>query len=437
MAATVANSRSQSLHQRALAVMPAGNTRITLYAEPYPQFAATGRGARVVDVDGEERIDFLNNFFSMIHGHAHPAIAAAAIAQIERGTCFGMPTEADVLLAERICERVPSVDEVRFMNSGSEAVLVAIKAARAFTGRPKIAKLEGAYHGMYDHVEVSQTSTPDNWGTDLPASVPYAKGTPQSILDDVVVIPFNDIDGTIRALNNHAGQLAAVLIDALPSRCGMVPIEPDYLAAISAFCRENGVLLLLDEVISLRLAVGGAQSLLGLRPDLTIMGKIIGGGFPVGAIGGRREVMAVFDPRGGKPRVPHGGTFTANPVTMAAGVVALDLLDASAIDRLNSLGEELRKRLTVVLTDAGVPGSVTGQGSLFRIHLVPGQVRDYRTSFADKITADRVAALHYALMARGIVVSGSLSGALSTPMIEADLAAFERALAEAIRAIGG
>lgn len=430
----MSNSRSQEIHRRALKVMPAGNTRITLFAEPYPHYAATGRGARVIDVDGEERVDFLNNFFSQIHGHAHPAITRAAAHQLERGTCFGLPTETDVALAETICGRVASVDEVRFTNSGSEAVMVAIKAARAFTGRPKIAKIEGAYHGMYDYVEVSQSSTPENWGNDLPRSVPYSLGVPQSVLDDVVVVPFNDVARALRALESHKNALAAVLIDLIPSRCGMVWIEPDYLAAIVEFCRAHGVLLVLDEVISLRLARGGAQAIAGIRPDLTVMGKIIGGGFPVGAVGGRREVMAVFDPRGGKPKLPHGGTFTANPITMAAGQAALDHYDRPEIERLNALGDRLRSMLTDVLRESATPGTVTGAGSLFRIHLKRGAIRDYRSSYHDRETAALTAAVYRGLIARGILISSALSGALSTPMTDLEIGRLAEAFAAALRA---
>ncbi len=414
--------------------MPGGNTRITLFTEPYPSFAATGHGSRIVDVDGEERIDFLNNFFSMIHGHSHPKIKEAVIEQLDRGTCFGMPTETDIALAEELCHRVASIDEVRFANSGSEAVLTAIKAARAFTGRPKIAKIEGAYHGMYDYVEVSQSSTPENWGADLPRSVAYARGVPQGVLDDVVVIPFNDTERTIRALESHADALAAVLLDLVPSRCGMIWIDPEYLAAITEFCKSKNVLLVVDEVITLRLAIGGAQSLLGLTPDITIMGKIIGGGFPVGAIGGRRDVMSVFDPRGGKPLLPHGGTFTANPITMAAGLVALNLLDKDAIGRLNHLGTYLRAALAKVLENSSIPGSVTGAGSLFRIHMKAGEVKDYRTSYSDQKTAKLTAAVYRGLLSRGILVSSTLSGALSTPMSEKDLDAFTAAFADSLAA---
>lgn len=429
------NSRSQEIYGRALKVMPGGSTRITLHAEPYPHYAAVGHGCWVRDVDGEEKLDLLNNFFSLIHGHSHPAITNAVVEQISRGTCFGMPTELDVKMAEELCSRVESLDTVRFMNSGSEAVLAAIKAARAYTGRPKIAKIEGAYHGMYDYAEVSQTSTPDNWGDDLPRSIGYARGVPRSVLDDVVVIPLNDVERSIRALEPEADNLAAVLLDLMPSRCGMILAEADYLTAIVNFCKEHGILIVLDEVVSLRLAVGGAQSLAELRPDLTVMGKIIGGGFPVGAVGGRRDVMAVFDPRQGKPWVPHGGTFTANPVCMTAGLTALSLLSNSEIARLNALGDRMRKMLTDAIGRIGCPGSVTGFGSLFRIHLKEGLIRDYRSAYQDSTIAALTTTVHRGLFARGVIVSTNLSGALSTPMKDDQIDVFEDAFSETLAAV--
>jgi glutamate-1-semialdehyde 2,1-aminomutase len=429
-----ANSQSRTLYDRALNVMTAGSTRINLFMEPHPYYARTGRGAYVTDADGEERIDFLNNYFALIHGHAHPAISEAVIRQLREGTCFGMPTEWEILLAEEICARVVSVEEVRFTNSGSEAVMTALKAARAFTGRPKIAKAEGAYHGSYDYAEVSLGSTPETWGEDLPRSVPYSRGVPDHVLDNVVVIPFNDLPRTLRALEPHKDRLAAVLLDLMPSGLGMIPIDPAYLRAVAAFCRENGILLIVDEVISLRLAPGGAQSLHDVRPDLTVMAKIIGGGFPVGAIGGSREAMAVFDPRNGRARLPHGGTFTANPITMVAGLTAMRLLTPEALSSLNALGERLRVELRRCLDEEGVAGQVMGAGSLFRVHLTKAPITDYRSAYPDKARSSRTSALYRSLLRNGIIMSSACSGALSTPMTETEVARCADAFRASLRA---
>ena len=313
------NSSSQKMYDRALASLPGGNTRTTVFMKPYPIYAARGEGCRVWDLDGNVYIDCINNFTSQIHGHAHPALIKAATAQLALGSAFGLPTESEVDLAELLASRLPSVEQVRFANSGTEAVMMALKAARAHTGRPKIAKCEGAYHGSYDYAEVSLDPTPEAWGRNAPVSVAYAKGTPDNVLADVVTIPFNDTEAAVSLIREHGPELACVLVDPMPNRAGLAPADRAYLEALRKVTREVGALLIFDEVITFRLGYRGAQGIWDIDPDLTTLGKIIGGGFPVGAIGGRKDVMAVFDPRPGKPALPHGGTFSANPVTMRAG----------------------------------------------------------------------------------------------------------------------
>ena len=294
------SSTSARLYQQAQAVMPGGNSRTSVFMAPYPPYAAEGEGCWVLDVDGDRRLDLLNNYTSLIHGHAHPAITAAATRRLARGASFPMPTPEEVELASLLVERLPAVDQVRFTNSGSEAVMMAMKAARGFTGRPKIAKFEGAYHGSYDYAEVSLGSTAENWGPLAePASVAYSRGTAPSVLADVVVLPFNRPELAARLIERHARELAAVIIDPVPNRVGLMPATPELLETLRAVTAAHGILLIFDEVISFRIGYHGAQGYFGARPDLTSLGKIIGGGFPVGAVGGRAEVMAVFDPRGG------------------------------------------------------------------------------------------------------------------------------------------
>ena len=336
------NSSSQKMYDRALASLPGGNTRTTVFMKPYPIYAARGEGCRVWDLDGNVFIDCINNFTSQIHGHAHPALIKAATAQLALGSAFGLPTASEVDLAELLVSRLPSVDQVRFANSGTEAVMMALKAARAHTGRPKIAKCEGAYHGSYDYAEVSLDPTPEAWGRNAPVSVAYAKGTPDNVLADVVTIPFNDTEAAVSLIREHGPELACVLVDPMPNRAGLAPADRAYLEALRKVTREVGALLIFDEVITFRLGYRGAQGIWNIDPDLTTLGKIIGGGFPVGAIGGHRDVMAVFDPRPGKPALPHGGTFSANPVTMRAGIAAMELLDDAAFARLDAMGQAVR-----------------------------------------------------------------------------------------------
>jgi glutamate-1-semialdehyde 2,1-aminomutase len=426
-------SEAARLYERARKVLPGGNTRTTVYQAPYPSYAVRGKGATLIDADGQERLDFINNYTALIHGHADPDIQAAVIEQLQYGVAFAMPTEHEIKLAELLTERIPSVERMRFTNSGSEAVMMAIKAARAYTGRPKIAKFEGCYHGSYDFAEVSLSTPPDQWGDGDPVSWPYSYGTPQGVLDNVVVIPYNDIPAMERLLEQHKSELAAVLIDPMPMRAGLVPGEPDFLARVREVTQAHGIVLIFDEVISLRVGYEGAQGVVGVMPDLTTMGKIIGGGFPVGALGGSAEVMSVFDPSQGYPKAPHGGTFNANPITMVAGLAAMRKLTPDAFARLNALGAQVREGIAEAMDGARIEGQVTGMGSLFQIHLHSTPVRNYRDSYPSKDAAAKLSQIHRSLMARGIFTAPGITGSLSTPMGEAEINACVDAFAASLR----
>jgi glutamate-1-semialdehyde 2,1-aminomutase len=424
---------SQALHERARKCMPGGNTRSTLYMKPFPIYAARGQGCRIWDVDGKEFIDCGNNFTALIHGHAHPAIVKVASDQLALGTAFGMPTESEIDLAELLTGRLHAVDQIRFANSGTEAVMTALKAARAYTGRFKIAKCEGAYHGSYDHAEVSLDTSPEQWTSNAPVSKPYAKGTPPAVLSDTIVIPFNDIDGAVGLIREHGNELACVLVDPMPNRAGLVPAERSYLEALRAVTREVGALLIFDEVISFRLGYNGAQGIWDIKPDLTTLGKIMGGGFPVGAVGGSADVMAVFDPSNGKPALPHAGTFAANPMTMRAGLVAMQLLDPAAFAHLEALGEQLRDGIETAFRRLQIPGHVAGRSSLFRVHFGDRTIRDYRSAYMNPAEAKRMAAFTLALLDRGVIAPGGLLS-LSTPMTPSDIDTVVQAIAEALAA---
>jgi glutamate-1-semialdehyde 2,1-aminomutase len=390
---------------------------------PYPPYAASGEGCWVTDVEGDRRLDCLNNYTALIHGHAHPAIVEAATRRLALGASFPMPTPEEIDLAALLCDRVPSAERVRFTNSGSEAVMIAIKGARAFTNRPKIAKFEGAYHGSYDYAEVSLSSTPESWGSlAAPASTSYSRGTPPAVLDDVVVLPFNYTEQTIARIEREAAKLAAVIVDPVPNRVGLIPARVEFLKALREVTRRHGIVLIFDEVISFRVGYHGAQGALGVTPDMTTLGKIIGGGFPVGAVAGSAEVMAVFDPtRGGPPAAPHGGTFNANPVTMAAGLVSMQLLTPEAFARMDELGTKLRGSLDDCFKRAGVPGRVTGLGSLFRLHAVDRELSDYRSTRTTAAEGERLVRMVRRLMEHGVLMSITGLGCLSTPMGDAEL----------------
>jgi glutamate-1-semialdehyde 2,1-aminomutase len=431
------SSQSFALNQRARQSLPGGNTRTTVYMKPYPIYAARGLGCRVWDVDGTERIDCINNFTAAIHGYAHPVMLRAAEEQLRLGTAFGLPTSSEIELAELLTARVSSVERCRFVNSGTEAVMSAIKAARAYTGRPKIAKCEGAYHGTYDYAEVSLDSPPETWNEETPPSVAYARGTPRGVTGDVVVIPFNDVDAAARILREQAGELAAILLDPMPNRAGLVPAEQSYVQALRAIATEIGALLIFDEVICFRLGFHGAQALWGIAADLTAFGKIIGGGFPVGAIGGRAEVMAVFDPSNGKPPLPQGGTFSANPMSMRCGIAAMNLLDASAYRHLEDLGARVRAGIDAAFMSLGVQGQTTGMGSLIKVHLTRERVRDYRSARPTPELNRKYEAFAAALLNEGLLIAPDGLMALSTPMTADDadqiIAAVGRALKQLSR----
>ena len=423
------STRSSRLYERALRVLPGGVSRNTVLRRPHPLYASRGEGCYVTDIEGVRRIDFSNNMASLIHGHAHPAIVEAVTKQLERGTAFTMATEAEVVFAEHMCGRAKSFEKIRFVNSGTEAVMCCIKAARAFTGRAKIAKVEGAYHGLYDYAEISQTANSTNWGeADHPRSVPVARGTPPAAVDDVIVIPFNNADAAIAILDAHADELACVLVDPLPHRVGLMPASKPFIEALFTWTRKTGTHLVLDEVITFRSEFGGAQQWFDARPDLTAMGKMIGGGFPVGAIAGRDEVMEVLNPLAEKVLFPHSGTFSANPITMTAGLAAMQLFDRDAVARLNALGERARAQIADAIRAADFPACVTGAGSLFRIHMKHQPPRDYRSAFVDAREQRLIRTLLDHLLDSGIMLINTCSGALSTAMSQREIDVLTHAL---------
>jgi len=434
MTSSETTSKSAALYQRALKTLPGGVSRNTVLRKPHPLYADHASGFTVTDIEGMELIDFSNNMASLLHGHAHPEITAAVTAQLHRGTAFTLATEIEVEYAEYLCQRCPSFEKLRFVNSGTEAVMGALKASRAFTGRPKIAKAEGAYHGLYDYAEVSQTSKPEVWGSvDKPHSVPVAYGTPASALNDVIVIPYNDVDRALAILDQHKDDLAAILLDVMSHRVGLMKIEPDYMMALRKWSEENDVLLVFDEVVTFRSEFAGAQSWYDCKPDLTAIGKAIGGGFPVGALAGRAEVMDVMNPLADKVLFPHSGTFSANPITMTAGFTAMKLFDEPAVKRLNGLTERLVKGLEAAIVKTGITACVTGGGSMFRVHFKEQAPRNYRETYASAEENRLVNRQLDHMFAAGFMMINTCAGTLSTPMGEAEVDAFVSAMEAGFR----
>jgi glutamate-1-semialdehyde 2,1-aminomutase len=423
-------SKRQRLYDRACKSLPGGVSRNTLLRKPHPLYADFGKGCRITDIEGVERIDFANNMASLIHGHAHPAIVEAVSKQLARGSAFTMATEVEVQFAELLCSRNEAFEKLRFVNSGTEAVMGAVKASRAFTGRPKIAKIEGAYHGQYDYAEVSQMPAPANWGDqDHPNSVPVAHGTPASALGDVIVIPCNQPELAKQLLDQHKDEIACVLVDPMSHRVGLRPTDQDFMATLRRWTEANGALLVFDEVITFRCEYSGAQSWYDITPDLTALGKVIGGGFPVGAIVGREHIMDVMNPLKDKLLFPHSGTFSANPITVTAGLVAMELFDEEAVRRVNSLTTRAMKGIEAAIEQTGVRACVTGGGSMFRVHLKERPPRNYRDAFLDPNENRQLLVLLDHLFDSGFMMINTCSGTVSTAMSEAEIDSLVAAIA--------
>jgi glutamate-1-semialdehyde 2,1-aminomutase len=378
--------RSAALFERATASLPGGSTRTTVFNPPYPPYIERGDGLQAWDVDGNVYRDFLGNYTSLILGHAHPDVVSAVEAQVRRGSAFAAPTEAEIELAEELRRRLPSVERIRFTNSGTEATMFALRAARAFTGRPLIARFEGAYHGTHD------------------TALAGTRGVPDAISSLVIELPWGDADEAERRLAGRERDVAAVIIEPVQGAGGVRAADPAFLARLRTITERIGALLVFDEVIAFRVGPGGAQGRFGVRPDLTTLGKIIGGGYPSGAFGGRADVMELFDAR--RPgSMSHGGTFNGNPVAAAAGLATLRYLTPDRYEALETLGDRLRRRLSDGIERGGCDARVEGVASLFQVFPGPSIGVD---------GLEPHAALYLGLVLDGYLLAPRGMGAIST-----------------------
>jgi glutamate-1-semialdehyde 2,1-aminomutase len=375
--------------QRAARHIPGASSRSTLHTPPFPPYALRGEGHLLHDVDGHELIDLHANYSSLVHGHAFPPVLAATGEALAGGSSFGLPTLAEVQLAEHLAARVPAAPRWRFTGSGTEAVMAALRVARAHTGRSLIVRFAGCYHGGSDAL-----------------LQPGAPGVLAAAQADILTLPLGDTDALQAAVGAHGSELAAILLDLMPNRAGLNPVDPSFASLARELATAHGSLLILDEVITFRLSTAGLHARYRLRPDLVTLGKVIGGGLPCGALAGSSEAMAVLEPTH-PGAVNLSGTFVANPVTMRAGLAALQALDAPAIARIDALGE----RLCAGLRTRGF--TVTGRGSLLKLH------------------HDDLPALWWRLYREGVLVAADGLCCISTPMDDAILAdilaRFERA----------
>ncbi len=399
--------RSEELFERAKQVIPGGvNSPVRAFQAVggKPRFIASAGGAQMTDADGNVYLDFVGSWGPMILGHDHPAVREAAVKAAERGLSFGASCEAEVEMAELICRSVPSVELVRMVNSGTEAVMSALRAARGYTGRDKIVKFEGCYHGHCDSMLVKAGSGVMTGG------VPDSAGVPRGCAADTLTAVYNDLESVRRLFAEFPGQIAAVIVEPVAANMGVVVPEEGFLSGLRSICTEEKALLIFDEVITgFRLGFTGAQGYYGVTPDLCTFGKIIGAGMPVGAYGGRREVMEVVAPVG---RVYQAGTLSGNPVAMAAGLAGLHILkdDPGIYERLNALGDSFRAELARLTEGLGAPCQVTGVGSLSCLFFTKEHVRDY----ASAKTSDTEAFGRYFrhMLGRGIYVAPSQFEAL-------------------------
>ena len=415
IADTPESARRQAEAERWL---PGGSSRGTAFFAPHPHFIERGEGHYVEDADGNRLLDFMINATSLILGHAHPDVTRAIQQRAALGTAFTGPTDEQVRMAKLLAERVPSVDSIRFANSGTEGTMMAIRAARAFTGREKIAKFEGGYHGAHEYVSVSVRPPPEKLDPSGPTPIPEHPGMPKSVLEQVIVLPYNDLDWCERVLRENAADVACLIMEPVVSSFGYLPGEADFLRGLRDLTEELGIILIYDEVQSFRIAPGGAQEALGVTPDMTAFGKIIGGGTPVGAFGGRAEIMELFDPTKGAP-IAHAGTFNANPVTMAAGEAVMNHLTPDVYARMNALGGQLRAKLRAVFDEFEIDARVTGIGSLFGIHFTSEEIRDYRGVVRSNQTMRR--ALFMGLLNEGILLQTGAAGALTALTTESEI----------------
>ena len=404
--------KSRATLEAARKYMPGGDTRTSIWFEPYPIWIDKAEGCRFTDVDGHKYIDFHNCYTTMILGHANPKVVAAVREQAAKGTAFGALIPTVVRWSELICNMVESVDKVRFGNSGSEAVMIALRVARGFTGKEMILKTDGCYHGSYDPVVYPSDAT----------------GIPKSAQGDSIIVPYNDKEAAEKAIVENKDKLAAVIVEGAMGAAGMIPPRDGYLEFLRKVTAENGVLLILDEIISLRLAWGGIQSVYNVKPDLTTMAKIIGGGYPVGACGGREDIMQLFSPEMGK--VYHAGTLNANPMTATAGVATMEQLNAEVINKINKLGESFADGVRAIFKRLNTKGQVTGMGSLQNIHFSDKPVVNGKS--AREANKDLLHLFYLAMQERGMFSAARGLYVMSTPMTQKEIDAAVKAVDDVV-----
>ncbi|GIH64126.1 aspartate aminotransferase family protein [Microbispora siamensis] len=404
--------------------LPTGVSRQTLVYRPYPLFAERGQAQYLWDVDGNRYLDLVNNYTSLIHGHAYPPSVEAAVAQLHAGGALGAPTRLELEFAELLRHRFPVVERLRFALSGTEAVMYALRVARAHTGRQRVLKFEGGFHGGHDEVQYNIAHPPMAAGT-------FRAGEPNSagLLDlPTLVAVYNDVESVEAAFAAHGEEIAAVIAEPFLGNAGLVAAAPDFLNRVKEIAHAHGALFVLDEIQSMRLTEGGAQRIHQVTPDIVTLGKIMGGGLPLAAFGGASHLMDALD--GFAPEVPQTGTFNAFSASLAAGLATMQAFDRDAVARLNREGERLRAGVRRVFRDRDIPVTVNGQGSMFNVIVSDAPVTTYREW--RQAPTELWSAVRMRLLAAGMYITARGTGCLSTAMSGYDVDTFLEALADAV-----
>lgn len=424
----VKTPKSKTASEKAQLYMPGGDTRSVAFFKPYPLTIEKGNGAYLYDIDGNRYIDFLNNYTSLVHGHAHPVIVERVRSILDKGTAYAAAIPEQVELAELLVKRVPSVERVRFCNSGTEAIMFAVRAARAYTNKTAIIKMEGGFHGTIDLVQHSiapPLPRPEGEASWVPVS--DCKGNSPNAARDVYIAPYNNAEVVEDILKKKASEIAAILLEPVMGQTGAIAAKPEYLKQLRELANRYNVLLIFDEIQSLRIDIGGVQNKLKVFPDLTTMGKFIGGGYPVSAFGGREEIMNLYN-----PRIPgyisHSGTFNGNKVGMAAGAESVKLLNETAIEKLEKLAIKLENNIKASVKSLGLPISINRAGSLIHVHFVKDNPIDYATTKGPYKDLTKI--MHIKLLNKGIFIAPRGSMNLSTVMTEKDIDVASTAFAE-------
>jgi len=414
--------RSEELFNEAKKYLPGGVDSPVRAYQPYPFFATEAEGSRIHDEDGNTYLDYCLAYGPLVLGHANPVVMGAVLNQMSKGTAYGVPTEKEIELAKEVVDRMPCAEMVRFVSTGTEATMSAIRLARAFAGRKRIIKFEGAYHGAHDYVLVKSGSGA--------VGLPDSPGVPEETTKNTVLVPFNDEEAMVEIFDRIGDEIAAIILEPVMGNVGCIEPQEGYLNFLRNLTEENDSVLIFDEVITgFRLSKGGAQEYYGVTPDLVTMGKILGGGFPMGALGGKKELMERIAPSG---NVYQAGTFNGNPVSVTAGLATMEQLDDDFYNGLNSRGNQIRKGIQDILDDKSLNYQVAGLVSMFQLYFTEKEVRNYAN--AKTADTDKFSTYFHQLLKDGVFIPPSqfeccfLSIAHSSEDINTTLESIENAI---------